>query len=248
MYRVFSRLYEKNELNFSLVWIGIYCLFNSLGNQASDAMGVPGVLTLILNLLLCAGIFLWVRSKGLMEKYGLRGSKVAASRFLWYIPLGIFVSHNFWGGVDFRHPLGEILIHSLNMLCVGFLEEVIFRGFLFRALEKDNVRTAIIISSITFGIGHILNLFNGSGMTLAENLCQVVGAIACGFLFVVIFHRGGSLLPCILAHGLNNGVSIFALEVQSVPVRLLLLGGCMVVVVAYTLILRKTIPENEEKP
>ena len=50
------------------------------------------------------------------------------------------------------------------MLCVGFAEEVIFRGFLFRAMEKDNVKTAIIGSSVTFGLGHVLNLVNGSGM------------------------------------------------------------------------------------
>ena len=70
----------------------------------------------------------------------------------------------------------------------------------------------------------------------------------CGFLFVILFHRGGSLIPCIVAHGLNNAVSIFARQGQSVGTGILLLGICLVIVVAYTLILLKTLPEKEEKP
>lgn len=92
----------------------------------------------------------------------------------------------------------ERICHFCLMLCVGFTEEVIFRGFLFRALAKDNVKTAMIVSGITFGIGHLLNLVNGSGMELAANLSQVAGATAFGFLFVILFYRSGSLLPCIM--------------------------------------------------
>lgn len=95
------------------------------------------------------------------------------------------------------------------MLCVGFLEEMIFRGLLFAAIAKDNVKSAIVISSVTFGIGHIINLFNGSGMELVNNLCQIVFAIAVGFLLVTIFYRGGSLLPCILVHSAINTLGTF---------------------------------------
>ena len=40
---------------------------------------------------------------------------------------------------------------------------------------QDGVRSA--------GLGHLLNLVNGSGAGLAENLFQVTGAIAIGFCF-----------------------------------------------------------------
>lgn len=93
------------------------------------------------------------------------------------------------------------------MLCVGFIEEVIFRGFLFKAIAKDNLKSAIIISSVTFGVGHLVNLFNRSGMDLVSNLCQICFAIAVGFLLVTIFYRGGSLLPCIITHSAINTLS-----------------------------------------
>ena len=180
-----------------------------------------------------------------MTYFGLCKSKVSASKFLYYLPLALFASTNLWLGFGRNFPLPDAICYMLSMLCVGFLEEVIFRGFLFKALAKDNIKTAIIISSVTFGLGHILNLFNGSGMELVDNLCQVVGAIACGFLFVVIFCLGGSLMPCILAHGLHNALSAFSNETMMTMQRQLLLTiSIMVIVITYTLTLLKTLPKK----
>lgn len=134
------------------------------------------------------------------------------------------------------------------MLCVGLLEEVIFRGLLFAAIAKDNVKSAIVISSVTFGIGHIINLFNGSGMELVNNLCQIVFATAVGFLLVTIFYRGGSLLPCILVHSAINTLGTFASNAGlTMEMRLLHLGALIAITVAYTLILTRTLPEKAKK-
>lgn len=77
-------------------------------------------------------------------------------------------------------------------------------------MEKDNVKSAIIVSSITFGIGHIVNLLNGSD--LIPTLMQISYAIAVGYLFVIIFYKSKSLLPCIVAHSLTNALSIFNVD------------------------------------
>lgn len=130
------------------------------------------------------------------------------------------------------------------MLCVGFLEEVIFRGLLFKAIAKDNIKSAVIISSVTFGIGHIINLFNGSGMDLVNNLCQIVFAVAVGFLLVTIFYRGGSLFPCIIVHSTINTLGTFANDSGlTAELRLLQLAVLIVITVAYTLILTRTLPK-----
>lgn len=55
-------------------------------------------------------------------------------------------------------------------------------------------------------------MVNGSGAGIAENLFQATGAIAIGFLFVVLFYRGESMLPCILTHAAINITSAFANE------------------------------------
>ena len=133
------------------------------------------------------------------------------------------------------------------MLCVGFLEELIFRGLLFEAIAKDNIESAIVISSVTFGIGHIINLFNGSGMDVVNNLCQIVFAVAVGFLLVTIFYRGGSLLPCILVHSAINTLGTFANDANlTTEMRLLHLAALIVITVAYTLILTRTLPKAQQ--
>ena len=238
-------LYQKNPLYFSLLCIGVYCFANSLGNLISDKIGINSSVTCVVNILLSIALLQWIRRNGLMTSFGLCGSSVPASKFLWYLPLGLFASTNLWLGVGSNLPPLDTVCYILSMLCVGFLEEVIFRGFLFKALAKENVKTAMIISSVTFGIGHILNLFNGSGMELLDNLCQVIAAIACGFLFVTIFHRGGSLIPCILAHGINNAVSVFSNEAAVTFQReLLLYAAVLLIATTYCALLRRTLPQK----
>ena len=93
------------------------------------------------------------------------------------------------------------------MLNIGFIEEIIFRGFLFRALTKHGINNAVLISNIIFGIGHILNLFCGA--ELISTLVQIIYSISIGYLYATIFHSSGSLLPCIITHQAINSLCIF---------------------------------------
>ena len=93
------------------------------------------------------------------------------------------------------------------MINVGFIEEMIFRGFLFKMMEKDNVKTAIIVISITFGIGHMVNLLNGADFI--PTLLQVCYAISIGYMLVMVFYKSKSLIPCIIFHSVFNALSIF---------------------------------------
>ena len=151
-----NRLYEKSELRFALVWIVIYCAANSFANPISEAIGIDSSAALLFNAIFTIVLFMWIKEKGLMQYYGLCSTDVSAGKFLWYVPLILFMSRNLWLGFAVNLPAVDTVCYILSMLCVGFLEEVIFRGFLFRALAKENVNQAIIITSVTFGLGHIL--------------------------------------------------------------------------------------------
>jgi membrane protease YdiL (CAAX protease family) len=119
---------------------------------------------------------------------------------------------NLFSGLTMNLSPMETIFYILTMLCVGFLEEVIFRGLLFKSMAENGIKSAITVSSITFGIGHIINLINGSGAEIIPNLLQVIYAMAAGFMFVMIFYKSGSLIPCIIGHGLFNALSVFANE------------------------------------
>ena len=91
------------------------------------------------------------------------------------------------------------------MINVGFIEEVIFRGFLFKMMAKENVKRAMIVSALTFGIGHIVNILNGA--EFVSIIMQVCYAVCLGYLFVVIFYKSKFLIPCIVIHGVINSLA-----------------------------------------
>jgi len=212
-----KKLYEKNELTFSLVWIGLYVVvmnialqfcggFDDLANKTASQVLVPVICICVLAVVSTV----WILRNGLSEKYGLCRFKGNRTQFLYFIPLIIMSCVNLINGLGLTAPLAVAVLMMVNLAVAGYVEEIIFRGFLFRAMEKDNLRSAIIVSAITFGAGHIVNLANTAD-TLGV-LLQVCYAIVIGFLYTIVVYKGGSLWPCIASHMFVNGSSIFALE------------------------------------
>ena len=207
-----NRLYKKNELLFAIIWIVIYVFGLSVADNLSKTLGMEKIMTVVVSILLSVILFVWMQNNDLFCKYGLCRSQIPASKMLYYIPLILMISVNLWYGVSMYLSIAETVFYIISMLAVGFLEEMIFRGLLFQAMCKDCVKTAVIVSSITFGMGHIVNLINGSGADLLSNVLQVGYAIAAGFLFTVIFYKTKSLLACIGTHSVLNALSVFGNE------------------------------------
>lgn len=242
-----KKLYEKNEVTFAVVWIVIYCVLQSLSFSLNEEIGIEFSASAVFCIIQAVIIFVFIKKNGLSEKYGLCKPSVSAGRFLFYVPLIILATGGLWRGVAANYPLLGIVCHFVGMVCVGFIEEVIFRGFLFKAMAKKNVKSAIIVSSVTFGIGHIVNLFNDSGMDLLSNIIQICFAVAVGFLFVIIFYRGGSLLPCIFTHSAINSLNTFANgEGYTVEAQIIHVVIMLIVTVAYVLILTRTLPKAQK--
>ncbi len=242
-----KKIYEKSELTFAIVWIVIYCVLQSLANSLDEKIGIEFSASAIFCILQAIFLFAFIKRNGLLKRYGLCKSSVPARRVLYYIPLMVVATGNLWNGVAVNYSLLGTVCRIAGMLCVGFVEEIIFRGFLFKAMEKDNVKSAIVVSSVTFGIGHFINLFNGSGMELVNNLCQVCSAVAIGFLLVTIFYRSGSLIPCIVTHSANNILGTFANESGLTPERQVSHVCILIVItVAYTFLLTRTLPKKQD--
>lgn len=237
-----TKLYKKSEITFAILWIVAYVVLSSLADQLSETMGVVKSVTAVLHIVMSLILFFWIWNNNLSEKYGFCRSIFPAKRFLYYMPLILIASTAFWSGVKLQYGFPGALLYFISMCCVGFLEEVIFRGLLFRAMEKDNLKTAIIVSSLTFGLGHIVNLFNGSGKDLISAITQIILAVLLGFVLVLIFYHGKSLIPCILFHSANNALKVFSAEGNMNPLTELVLNIVLIAVVlgGYSLYLVKT--------
>ena len=236
------KLYRKNPENFALAWIGIYCLVQSLANGISAKVGIPQSANAVLALIQSAYMLWWLHKNDLRKDFCLNKPTESGKNMLFYVPLILVSTSNLWLGVRMNLSPAELGIRILLMLCVGFLEELIFRGFLFEALRKKSLRTAVIVSSLTFGVGHIINLFNGSGMSLGEVLFQIVYAVLIGFLFVTVYLRSGSLIPCILAHQSINILSAFANHQAAQSYHMAANIGEIALILLYLWFLRKPAP------
>lgn len=201
-----NKFYNNHETLFTILLILIYLISNSL---CINNYGLTSYQIVLCNLILSSLIILFTIKNKLSKHYGLTNIK-EPKKFLYFIPLIIIISMNLWTGININNKPIEIIFFILNMIFVGFLEEIIFRGFLFKMMEKDNVNTAILVSSLTFGIGYILNLLNGA--ELIPTLIQICYSTSIGYLFAIIFYKGKSLLPCIITHSIVNALSIFNIE------------------------------------
>ena len=212
-----KRLYEKNELYFALTWIGAYVLVMNLAMQVCGGFDNLAQKTLgqVLVPVICIAALavfstVWIFRSGLGRQFGLCHIRGKGKDYLWWIPLILMSCTNLKNGLGLNASAGLACLMMINMAVAGYVEEIIFRGFLFRAMAGDNLKSAVIVSAVTFGAGHIVNLANTADVLGV--LLQVCYAVAIGFLFTVIAYKSGSLWPCVASHMFVNGSSVFARE------------------------------------
>ena len=233
-----KRLYEKSEILFSVSLIALYVFVGSF----AEMFFKTNAATMILYFVLSLDVLIFIKNKNLFEKYGICKPKLSSKKLLYYIPLVFLSSVNLWFSIKMNFSPMETVFFVISMIFVGFLEEIIFRGFLFKAMAKDNLKSAVIVSSVTFGIGHIVNLLNGNETNIISNLCQIVSAIAFGFLFVLIFQKSKSLIPCIISHSAINALSAFNNEeVYTNEINIVVSAVLFVVALSYAFYIHKKV-------
>ena len=211
------RLYDRDPLVFSWVWIAVYVIvmnlalrfcdgFDNLAEKTVNQMLVPVVCIVLLAIL----VTWWIVRNGMRLQFGLCPARSDAKVFGYYIPLIAMSCINLKNGLYLPASLPVSVLMMLQLAVAGYVEEIIFRGFLFRGLAKDNLKTAVVISAVTFGLGHIVNLANTEDWLGV--LLQVCYAIVIGFLYTVLAYKGGSLFPCIASHMFVNATSVLGRE------------------------------------
>ena len=85
------------------------------------------------------------------------------------------------------------------------IEELVFRGIIFRSLRKFNVPLAIIVSGFLFGFIHVSSaVFAGD----FSQLLQVLPYMAMGIVFAYSYEKSKSISVPIYLHMINNLVSV----------------------------------------
>jgi uncharacterized protein len=111
-----------------------------------------------------------------------------------------------------------LLVLSMLLVCVSapLVEELFFRGYFFPALRNGvGLWPAALITGAIFGIIHI----GGSPVGALVPL----GVL--GFALCLLYHRTGSLYPCIAVHAVNNAIAFGALNDWTWQIPLLVVGS-----------------------
>ena len=234
------KFYETKPVLFAILWIVVYVvLIAPLRGRFGD-----GSLQMLLGLVaISAALLAAIRLLGIQKELGMTRWLQNGKALLWLLPMWVLSTGNLWGGVSVRYDAITSVMAVLSFLLVGVAEEIIFRGFLFNGMKKTGRLTvAIVVSAITFGMGHMVNLLTGHAT--AETLVQMIFAVAWGFLFTFAYLKGGSLLPCIAIHGLIDAFSVFARDNAAADWAYII--ATVVIAVVYCLYLRKQpTPEPE---
>ena len=203
-----KKLYEKKPVLFAVLFIVLYCAVTiPIRGEYGD-----GSIQSLLGLLFVAAVIAVVSSLiPLWKRLGAAAKPQHIRGCLYFFPMILLATGNIWDGFKLHYSGADLWFAIGSMALVGFVEEMIFRGFLFRALlKKDGPKVAVIVSAVTFGVGHIVNLL--AGMATVENLMMIIFAVAWGFVFTMVYYKSGSLLLCILVHAAVDVLAVFAAE------------------------------------
>lgn len=189
---------------------GIYYLMISIGNSGIAQREIRYLLEAAMALAVWIA-FLLITKKPLFNK------KIFADKknFIFACLPGLIIVLNIaWSSIDnlkIWNPSSFFFAVTLGIEA-GVLEEIQARGLIVNtAMQLEHTKTsaiiAVIYSSLLFGLEHFFNL--SSGADIGPTVRTVVFATCCGLYFVALYLRVGSIIPCIIFHGLIDGLMAY---------------------------------------
>jgi membrane protease YdiL (CAAX protease family) len=106
--------------------------------------------------------------------------------------------------------LGQALFFVFGAIGAPLSEEVLFRGYAFNALrrtlpsQRGGLAVAYLGSALLFTLPHALQVTQGA-------IALLIPLFLIGLALAWLMHYTGSLLPCVIAHAMNNSVGLLAL-------------------------------------
>ena len=183
------------------------------------------------------GLAVMWRTRPTLSDYGFR-SPVHLARTAWLLPL-VAVPVILVASSKLAVSPALAGAYLLLAVCVGFSEEIWFRGLLLATLRRLGTRQAIIGGSVIFGALHLTNLFAGS-QPLYVGL-QFAFACVVGFVLAEIVAITGSLWIVIVWHAVYD-FAAFSTGDELTPAALAILAVTTPILVAYAVWLWRKLP------
>ncbi len=133
----------------------------------------------------------------LLVLFGLSIAMIA--NYVSNMTVGVFDMFGIDANIDIEYPCDNFLDVLLFYVSVAVLpalvEEFAFRGVILKIMRKHSDSLAILVSGVMFGLMH-------------GNFTQIPFALVVGLILAFITVKTNSLIPAMLIHFLNNGLSV----------------------------------------
>ena len=148
--------------------------------------------------------------------FGKVFSLIGNKKWIWYLailPAFVIAVNNFpfvsylSGDCSFSAEAGELLLFALSCLCVGFFEEMAFRGCALMYIMKKRSGTrlgiflSIVLSSCVFGLVHLVNIFTSSPGAVIR---QIGYSALIGAMCSIVLIATRNIWLCVICHGVYN--------------------------------------------
>ena len=136
----------------------------------------------------------------------------------------VFFVVNLCGNIGYAQlPKPSYFLACVMMaFTTGFFEEVLCRGFGYNNLKKhygdscNGTKKSIIISSLIFGIAHLVNLSGYNLQAILDTTAQIITAIIIGVYFSLIYIQSRSMWAVVISHAVADGAIFVLYSILSV--------------------------------
>ncbi len=140
---------------------------------------------------------------------------ISINNFPWHIL--------YQGDLTLTVNVGTIILFLIECFSVGLFEEILFRYLIFIVImqhldmTKKNIFIAMVITSIVFGLFHLINLFSGAG--LGTTIQQVGYTTVLGLMWSMTFFITRNIWVPIILHTTYNFFGIIAFRYGTIESR-----------------------------
>lgn len=187
-------------------------------------------------LVICTLLYFAVRHKSIAVLGFCRPREGSLKKLLFCIPLIVIALSHFVAGPASGLSIGLFAANLFLTLSIGMAEEIYFRGIICNVWLEKGPYKAMVISSVLFGISHLMNIAGGAGML--ATLLQICFAFIYGLVLALIFIRSGTLITCVLLHALHDMCSFISAD-GTVTVNVVLGAVQTLILVMYLIYLMK---------
>ena len=117
--------------------------------------------TVIWSLVVITLAYYIIKYRGISMLGFRKVKKGTAKRVLYYSPLLLIAFSPLVAGVDLEEGAAFLFANLFLTLGIGMAEEIFFRGIICNLWLKQGVVKAMLLSSVLFGMSHILNVAGG---------------------------------------------------------------------------------------